>query len=157
MWNKPVNRTCYFSSLLKVHLQLRGFSVFLDIDRLRAGKFDENLLMNIKLAKHFLLVLTTNALDRCVGDVDRQDWVHKVRLQSSWNSFNEWKDIWGLHSSINSRHYFVAIFLCANIFLNMLVSDCGWYYTICVALVPLILLILSAESHIWMQTNWNFK
>lgn len=52
--------------------------MFLDIDRLRAGKFDENLLMNIKLAKHFLLVLTNNALDRCVGDVDRQDWVHKV-------------------------------------------------------------------------------
>ena len=67
-----------FSSLLKVHLQLRGFSVFLDIDRLRAGKFDENLLMNIKLAKHFLLVLTNNALDRCIGDSERQDWVHKV-------------------------------------------------------------------------------
>ena len=67
-----------FYSLLKVHLQLRGFSVFLDIDRLRAGKFDENLLMNIKLARHFLLVLTTNALDRCIGDEDRQDWVHKV-------------------------------------------------------------------------------
>ena len=68
----------FLSSLLKVHLQLRGFSVFLDIDRLRAGKFDENLLMNIKLAKHFLLVLTSNALDRCIGDSDRQDWVHKV-------------------------------------------------------------------------------
>ena len=52
--------------------------MFLDIDRLRAGKFDENLLMNIKLAKHFLLVLTNNALDRCIGDSERQDWVHKV-------------------------------------------------------------------------------
>ena len=67
-------------SLLKVHLQLRGFSVFLDIDRLRAGKFDENLLMNIKLAKHFLLVLTNNALDRCIGDLEKQDWVHKVSV-----------------------------------------------------------------------------
>ncbi|XP_045171322.2 NAD(+) hydrolase sarm1-like isoform X2 [Mercenaria mercenaria] len=76
------------ASLLKVHLQLRGFSVFLDIDRLRAGKFDENLLMNIKLAKHFLLVLTTNALDRCIGDMDRQDWVHKeivTALESQCN------------------------------------------------------------------------
>ncbi|XP_060562001.1 NAD(+) hydrolase SARM1-like isoform X2 [Ruditapes philippinarum] len=76
------------ASLLKVHLQLRGFSVFLDIDRLRAGKFDENLLMNIKLAKHFLLVLTTNALDRCIGDTDRQDWVHKeivTALESQCN------------------------------------------------------------------------
>lgn len=66
-------------SLLKVHLQLRGFSVFLDIDRLRAGKFDENLLMNIRLAKHFLLVLTPSALDRCIGDDEQQDWIHKVR------------------------------------------------------------------------------
>ncbi|XP_052798105.1 NAD(+) hydrolase sarm1-like isoform X3 [Mya arenaria] len=76
------------ASLLKVHLQLRGFSVFLDIDRLRAGKFDENLLMNIKLAKHFLLVLTTNALDRCVNDLERVDWVHKeivTALESQCN------------------------------------------------------------------------
>ncbi|KAK3603295.1 hypothetical protein CHS0354_007626 [Potamilus streckersoni] len=65
------------ASLLKVHLQLRGFSVFLDIDRLRAGKFDENLLLNIKMAKHFILVLTPSSLDRCIGDNDCLDWVHK--------------------------------------------------------------------------------
>lgn len=53
--------------------------MFLDIDRLRAGKFDENLLMNIRLAKHFLLVLTPSALDRCIGDDEQQDWIHKVR------------------------------------------------------------------------------
>ncbi|ESO95392.1 hypothetical protein LOTGIDRAFT_215051 [Lottia gigantea] len=65
------------ASLLKVHLQLRGFSVFIDIERLTAGKFDENLLKSIKLAKHFILVLTPNALDRCIGDNDQKDWVHK--------------------------------------------------------------------------------
>lgn len=77
-------KTNFFSSkcsLLKVHLQLRGFSVFLDIDRLRAGKFDENLLMNIRLAKHFLLVLTPSALDRCIGDDEQQDWIHKVGVR----------------------------------------------------------------------------
>lgn len=76
------------ASLLKVHLQLRGFSVFLDIDRLRAGKFDENLLMNIRLAKHFLLVLTPCALDRCMGDDEQQDWIHKeivTALESDCN------------------------------------------------------------------------
>ncbi|KAK3084426.1 hypothetical protein FSP39_013378 [Pinctada imbricata] len=76
------------ASLLKVHLQLRGFSVFLDIDRLRAGKFDENLLMNIKMARHFLLVLTPNALDRCMGDIEQQDWIHKevaTALESECN------------------------------------------------------------------------
>ncbi|XP_052244229.1 NAD(+) hydrolase SARM1-like isoform X3 [Dreissena polymorpha] len=76
------------ASLLKVHLQLRGFSVFLDIDRLRAGKFDENLLLNIKLAKHFLLVLTSNALDRCVNDFDRTDWVHKEIVTALNNQCN---------------------------------------------------------------------
>ena len=66
-------------SLLKVHLQLRGFSVFLDIERLRAGKFDDNLMNNVRNARHFVLVLTTGALDRCVGDDHHKDWIHRVR------------------------------------------------------------------------------
>ncbi|XP_055862351.1 NAD(+) hydrolase sarm1-like isoform X2 [Biomphalaria glabrata] len=65
------------ASLLKVHLQLRGFSVFLDIDRLRAGKFDENLLYSIQMSSHFVLILTPDALDRCLGDDTMEDWVHK--------------------------------------------------------------------------------
>lgn len=58
------------ASLLKVHLQLRGFSVFIDVERLEAGKFDNNLLQSIKQAKHFLLVLTPRALERCLEDHD---------------------------------------------------------------------------------------
>ncbi|XP_050531606.1 NAD(+) hydrolase sarm1 isoform X2 [Daktulosphaira vitifoliae] len=65
------------ASLLKVHLQLRGFSVFIDVERLEAGKFDNNLLQSIKQAKNFLLVLTPKALDRCIGDNECKDWVHK--------------------------------------------------------------------------------
>ncbi|KAJ8312455.1 hypothetical protein KUTeg_009828 [Tegillarca granosa] len=65
------------ASLLKVHLQLRGFTVFLDIEKLRAGKFDEGLLNSVMMSKHFILVLTPNALDRCVGDDEQNDWVHK--------------------------------------------------------------------------------
>ena len=67
------------ASLLKVHLQLRGFSVFIDVERLEAGKFDNNLLQSIKQAKHFLLVLTPRALERCIDDMDCKDWVHRVR------------------------------------------------------------------------------
>lgn len=70
------------ASLLKVHLQLRGFSVFIDVERLEAGKFDNNLLQSIQKAKHFLLVLTPNALDRCLGDQERKDWVHRVRANA---------------------------------------------------------------------------
>ncbi|XP_050097994.1 NAD(+) hydrolase sarm1 isoform X3 [Anopheles aquasalis] len=65
------------ASLLKVHLELRGFSVFIDVERLEAGKFDNNLLQSIRHAKHFLLVLTPEALDRCLDDSDGKDWVHR--------------------------------------------------------------------------------
>ncbi|KAK6192206.1 hypothetical protein SNE40_003718 [Patella caerulea] len=76
------------ASLLKVHLQIRGFSVFLDIERLRAGKFDENLLLSIKLSRNFVLILTPESLDRCIGDTEREDWVHKeivAALESNCN------------------------------------------------------------------------
>ncbi|KAK9873363.1 hypothetical protein WA026_022172 [Henosepilachna vigintioctopunctata] len=76
------------ASLLKVHLQLRGFSVFIDVERLEAGKFDNNLLQSIQKAKHFLLVLTPFALDRCKVDCDKKDWVHReivAALQSQCN------------------------------------------------------------------------
>lgn len=66
------------ASLLKVHLELRGFTVFIDVERLEAGKFDNNLLQSIRQARHFLLVLTPNALDRCKGDNEQKDWVHRV-------------------------------------------------------------------------------
>lgn len=68
------------ASLLKVHLQLRGFSVFIDVERLEAGKFDNNLLQSIRQAKHFLLVLTPFALDRCKHDNEQKDWVHRVSV-----------------------------------------------------------------------------
>lgn len=62
---------------LTVHLQLRNFTVFIDVERLEAGKFDNNLLQSISQAKYFLLVLTPNSLDRCRGDDERKDWVHR--------------------------------------------------------------------------------
>ncbi|XP_076367405.1 NAD(+) hydrolase sarm1-like isoform X2 [Tachypleus tridentatus] len=76
------------ASLLKVHLQLRSFSVFIDVERLEAGKFDNNLLNSIRQAKHFLLVLTPNALDRCMGDTDCKDWVHKEVVEALHSQCN---------------------------------------------------------------------
>ena len=38
--------------------EIRNFSVFLDVDRLEAGKFDNNLLQSIRSARNFILVLT---------------------------------------------------------------------------------------------------
>lgn len=67
-------------SLLKVHLQVRGFSVFIDVEKLEAGKFEEKLISSVQRARNFILVLSANALDKCMGDTGMKDWVHKVRL-----------------------------------------------------------------------------
>lgn len=105
------------ASLLKVHLQLRGFSVFLDVERLEAGKFDNNLLNSIRQAKHFILVLTPNALDRCLGDRDRKDWVHKEILEALQNKCNiipildnfQWPESETLPDDIRAVCYFNGI------------------------------------------------
>ncbi|RWS16071.1 Sterile alpha and TIR motif-containing protein 1-like protein, partial [Dinothrombium tinctorium] len=73
------------ASLLKVHLETRGFTAFLDVERLRAGKFDSNLIKSIKQAKYFILVLTQSALDRCVGDNECKDWVHREIVEALQN------------------------------------------------------------------------
>lgn len=59
---------------------MRGFTVFIDVERLEAGKFDNNLLQSIRQAKHFILVLTPRSLDRCIEDFEGKDWVHRVTL-----------------------------------------------------------------------------
>lgn len=65
------------ASLLKVHLQLRGLNVFLDVTALGGGKFDEALLTTISNSLNMVVVLTQNTLDRCIGDITSQDWVHR--------------------------------------------------------------------------------
>jgi hypothetical protein len=65
------------ASLLKVHLELRDYTVFLDVVGLEAGKFDNNLLQSIRSAKNFILVCTAGAMDRCKNDHEQKDWIHK--------------------------------------------------------------------------------
>ncbi|XP_010865436.2 sterile alpha and TIR motif-containing protein 1 [Esox lucius] len=65
------------ASLLKVHLQVRGFSVFIDVEKLEAGKFEDKLIQSVQRARNFILVLSANALDKCMGDTGMKDWVHK--------------------------------------------------------------------------------
>lgn len=65
-------------SLLKVHLQLHGFSVFIDVEKLEAGKFEDKLIQSVMDARNFVLVLSPGALDKCMLDHDCKDWVHKV-------------------------------------------------------------------------------
>ncbi|XP_053222326.1 NAD(+) hydrolase SARM1 [Podarcis raffonei] len=65
------------ASLLKVHLQLHGFSVFIDVEKLEAGKFEDKLIQSVMSARNFVMLLSRNALDKCVGDTECKDWVHK--------------------------------------------------------------------------------
>ncbi|XP_074869790.1 NAD(+) hydrolase SARM1 [Carettochelys insculpta] len=65
------------ASLLKVHLQLHGFSVFIDVEKLEAGKFEDKLIQSVTSAPNFVLVLSPHALDKCMGDPELKDWVHK--------------------------------------------------------------------------------
>ena len=51
-----------------------GYNVFIDVESLRAGKFNEALLDVIDNCKDFILVLSKNALDRCVNE---DDWVRR--------------------------------------------------------------------------------
>ena len=57
--------------------------MFLDIEKLRAGKFDDNLLDSVRNARNFIIVLTPNSLERCYGDTDHKDWVHRVSGEST--------------------------------------------------------------------------
>ncbi|CAM4553967.1 unnamed protein product [Leuciscus chuanchicus] len=77
------------ASLLKVHLQLHGFSVFIDVEKLEAGRFEEKLITSVHRARNFILVLSANALDKCMGDVAMKDWVHKEIV----TALNEKKNI----------------------------------------------------------------
>lgn len=60
------------ANLIATKLQMVGYSVFLDVETLNSGKFNERLLQVIDGCKDVILVLPPNALDRCS---DENDWV----------------------------------------------------------------------------------
>jgi Tol biopolymer transport system component len=56
--------------LLLEALDDRGFNVFLDVEGLRTGRFDNALLERIAGTPHFIVILSDHSLDRCVGEGD---------------------------------------------------------------------------------------
>lgn len=58
--------------LLHDRLTLKGYRVFLDVESLNSGKFNEKLFSVIEKCKDFIVVLSENSLDRCVNE---GDWV----------------------------------------------------------------------------------
>ena len=63
-----------FALLLYDRLSAMGYKVFIDVESLRAGKFNEALLEVIDNCKDFILILSKDALDRCVNE---DDWVRR--------------------------------------------------------------------------------
>jgi hypothetical protein len=57
---------------VKDALKNRGFSVFMDVEDLKSGKFDEALLGKIEHATDVLVILTPGCLDRCKNE---DDWL----------------------------------------------------------------------------------
>jgi hypothetical protein len=60
--------------LLQMALSHRGYRVFLDVDNLFSGHFDERLLQYIENAPHFILILSPGTLER---SADHEDFVRR--------------------------------------------------------------------------------
>jgi uncharacterized membrane protein YeaQ/YmgE (transglycosylase-associated protein family) len=65
--------------LIRSALKDRNVRAFLDVDDLRAGHFDRELLTRIAETPNFIIVLTPHALDRCVNE---QDWLRQEIVQA---------------------------------------------------------------------------
>jgi tetratricopeptide (TPR) repeat protein len=63
-----------FARLLEQALTHEGYDVFLDVDDIDSGKWADQILTQVPLRAHFLLLLTPGALDRCA---DPNDWVRR--------------------------------------------------------------------------------
>ena len=62
------------ATLTKEKMESAGYSVFLDVESMRAGNFDEKLYTVIEQCRDFIVVLPPGGLDRCH---DEKDWVRK--------------------------------------------------------------------------------
>lgn len=62
-----------------------GLSVFLDLEELRAGPFNEKLYEAIEKSENFILVLPANSMDRCVAENDwlRLEIEHAIKLKKN--------------------------------------------------------------------------
>src|SRR3990172_111433 len=70
----------YAAKVIFDHLRASGFDVFYDIRSIDSGDFEDTILANINARTHFLVLLTPEALRRCVradGTPDPDDWLRR--------------------------------------------------------------------------------
>ena len=65
------------ASLIKVHLEVQGISVFMDVFGLGRGSFEEGIVSTLNKSKNMVLILSPGALDQCKGDIRIQDLLHR--------------------------------------------------------------------------------
>jgi len=65
--------------LMRYELKARGWRVFLDVEDLKAGHFDQKLLSEVAAADNFPLILSKGALKNCT---DKDDWLRKEILKA---------------------------------------------------------------------------
>lgn len=63
-----------FARSLEQALKQRGYDVFLDVDCIASGKWEQQILTQVSSRAHFVLVLSQNALDRCA---EANDWLRR--------------------------------------------------------------------------------
>jgi len=57
--------------LIRTELQQYGLHIFLDVDDLRPGNFEEEILQRIANTPSYIVILSSGSLDRCVDQEDR--------------------------------------------------------------------------------------
>ncbi|RLS91992.1 MAG: toll/interleukin-1 receptor domain-containing protein, partial [Planctomycetota bacterium] len=67
--------------IVQEFLEGQGFDVFLDLDGLGSGHFDDQLLTQIAARRGFIFICSEGSLDRCVneGDWVRREIVHALK------------------------------------------------------------------------------
>lgn len=63
-----------YARMIYLELKGRGFNTFFDFNSLRSGKSNEGIFQAIDDCRYFILVLSENALDRCMNE---DDWVRR--------------------------------------------------------------------------------
>ena len=70
-----------YAKLIKKHLENAGYGVFLDVDDMKSGHYEEELVRRIDEATDFVLICTKDVLERCreEGDCVRAEVLHALK------------------------------------------------------------------------------
>ena len=70
-----------YAKLIKKHLENAGYGVFLDVDDMKSGHYEEELVRRIDEATDFILICTKDVLERCreEGDCVRAEVLHALK------------------------------------------------------------------------------